>query len=166
MSHIEGHVIAEPIPRRQRVCLMTLNALPHATVRIDDRCDAVVGVAQKPSPVLNRSHPRHVQVLPRRTGIAVPPVIADVYKHLSAQLRELANLIRKDRLITDEYPITMSVESKHLSLLTASEPRHTASKFMCEEEQLLKRNILAKWNEVDLVIASHQRTVRPNHHRR
>ena len=95
---------------------MAGNALPHAAIGIDDRGDAVVGVAQNPAAVFDGPHARHVQVLPGRAGVAVPAVVADVDQHLGAQLRELAHLVGKDRLVADEDAVAMAVEAKDLAL--------------------------------------------------
>ncbi len=171
MLRVERHIIPVPELRGQRVHRMPRNTLPHPPIRIDRRRHPVVRIAQQPPPVLNRSHPRHVQVLPRSTGVAIPGVIADVDQHLSAILRELPHLIRKNRLVADEDAVAahravLVLDAKDRVIGTAIEPRDAPGKLLREEQQLLKRNILAERNQVNLVVASDLLAVGAHHHRR
>src|SRR6185369_9874055 len=122
MSRVEGHITTESIGRRESVNLMARDALPHATKRIDDRGDAIVGVAQNPAPVLDGPHARHIQVLPGRAGISIPAIVADVDEHLGAKLSEMANLVGEDCLVADEDTVIVPIQSKYLALFTGSEP--------------------------------------------
>ena len=117
---------------------MARNALPHAPVRIDCRGHAVVGVAQNPAAIFDSAHTRHVQVLPRRAGVAVPSVIADVDQYLGAKLRKLAHFICKHRLIADEYAVAMAratlrTEPEHFAILASIELRYFAGKLAREK---------------------------------
>src|ERR1035437_5420831 len=159
MRGVEGDVIAESILSRQGVRLVAWNALAHATVGVDSCRDAVVGVAKNPAAILNGAHARHVQVLPGSAGVSVPGVVADVDQHLGAEAGELADLVGKDRFITDEDSVAVTVQEKDLALLAAIEPGDFSGEFAGEEKQLLERNILTERNEVNLVVAAGARTV-------
>ena len=95
---------------------MARNALADAAIGIDDGGDAVVGVAQKPAAVFDGAHAGHVQVLPGRAGVAVPAIVADVDEDLGAELREVADFVGEDGLVTDEDAVAVAVEAEDLAV--------------------------------------------------
>ncbi len=71
-------------------------ALHHASVRINGRRHPRVRIAQQPAVILDRPHPRHVQVLPGSAGVAIPAVVGDIHEYLRSILHEFPHLIGKD----------------------------------------------------------------------
>src|SRR5580698_1175394 len=156
---VESDVAAEAELGGQRVDGVAGNALADAAEGIDNRGDAVVGVAQQPAPVLDGAHAGHVQVLPGRAGVAIPAVVAQVHKDVGAELGELPHLVGKDRLIADEHSVAMGIavrapEQENPARLAWREPRDFAGELVREEEQLRERHVLAEGNEVHFVVAA------------
>ncbi len=71
----------------------------------------------------------------------------------------MADFVGKDRFVTDEDAVAVrlavvSGKAKDLALVAAREFGHTASEFVGEGKQVLKGNVLAEWDEVNLVVAA------------
>ena len=66
-----------------------------AAVGIDETREAVVGIAEQPAPVFDRSHARHHQVLRRSRRAAEPSIIRNIDQQFGAVWREPAHLSGK-----------------------------------------------------------------------
>ena len=165
MLRVERDVIAESVERGQRIRPVARNALAHPAVRINRRCDPVVGVPQNPSPIFDRPHAGHVQVLPWSARIAVPTIVADIHQHLGAQASELPHLVGKNSLIADEDAVAMSIEVEDFALLAACKLSDSSGELARKEQKVLEGDVLSKRHEVDFVVAANPDPVRPDDHR-
>jgi len=84
--------------------------------------------------VLNRPHPRHVQVLPGRAGVPIPSIIGNVDEHIRSVQREPPHLIGKDRLIANKYPERMTIRVEHVARLSPLQVHKLLRKLVREEE--------------------------------
>src|ERR1035437_6942488 len=156
---VEGDVVAEAVSGGQCIGLVAGNALAHAAVGVDGRGDAVVGVAENPAAVFDGTHARHIQVLPRGAGVAVPSVIADVDEDLCAETRELPHLVGEDGFIADENSVAMAVEAEDFALVAGRALGDFSGELAGKEEEAAEGNVFAEGDEVDFVVTAKARAV-------
>src|SRR5260221_14586707 len=118
MRGIKGKVVLIGETNPDAGADMARRSRNHSAERADGGGHTRIRSAQHPPMVLNGPHPHHVQVLPGRAGIAIPPVIGDIDQHLRSLLYELPHLIAEDRLITDKGAVGMAASRKDGSLLS------------------------------------------------
>jgi len=75
-------------------------------------------------------------------GIAVPSVVADVDQHLGAETRELADLVGKDRFVTDEDTVAVAVETEDFALIAGVKRETLPVSLRAKKSRRLKERIL------------------------
>src|SRR5690242_40503 len=91
----------------------------HLAQGTDRRRNSIVGCAQQPAAIFDRSHPCHIQMLSRGAIPPIPAVIRDVDEQLRSILREPQHFIRKNRFVADEGPHSMIVHTQYVALIAA-----------------------------------------------
>src|ERR1035438_4862906 len=152
VPRIESEVRLVSVASHQRSQRMPRSRQGHAAPRIDGGGDAIVGVPQYPSVIFDGSHARHIEVLPRSAGVAVPAVVGDVDQYLRPVLRKEAYLVGEDRLIADEEAESVAAGLKHLALLSALEIDELVRELLREEEQVAVGDVFTEGHEVNLVV--------------
>src|SRR5262245_51327422 len=105
--------------------------------------------------VLDRPHPRHLQVLEWGARVSVPGIVRDVDQHLGAVGGEQPHFIRKDRFITDEYTGSCPAQVEYFSLGAAGEFSYLAHQLARKKQKPPHGHVFAERNKVDLVVTTH-----------
>ena len=121
VASVERKVIFIAIPHNQRRVHVPGCAVRYPPLRVDRRSNAIVRIQQNPPVILNRSHARHIKVLPRRAGVSIPSIVRNIDEDISPLKREWANLTRENRLIADEDSKRMPIVPKWLARFAALE---------------------------------------------
>src|SRR5271157_1846180 len=153
MAGVERGGLDQRVRGLQRRALIAGHFGDDAAVGIDHRGNAAVGVAQQPAIVLDRTHPRHVEVLMGRAGRAEPSVVGDVHKDGSAVQGELADFAGKNRLVANERSQSDAIFIERIALGAAGEGPNLAGEWLGKADEILKRNEFAEGNKVDFVVA-------------
>src|SRR5579871_1719700 len=110
--------------------------------------------------VFDSTHPHHIKVLPGCARVAIPSIIGDIDQHLGPHLRKLAHLIGKDGLVADESSIGMAIGGEDGTLLAGIEEANLGEETLGEEEEVLIGDVLAKWDEMHLVVTANELALR------
>src|ERR1700733_11387650 len=102
MSSVKRGYGGERIWRDQRCANLPRNLRRQPAPRVNRCRDPGIRGAQNPAIIFDCPHPRLVQVLRVCAAIAVPAIVRNIYKNLSAIVGELAHIVGEDRFITDK----------------------------------------------------------------
>src|SRR5882757_8778354 len=130
-----------------------------SAIGIDGRGDSCVGGTKDPAVIFDGTHANHVQVLPGGAGVAVPAVVGDVDQDIGSLLRELADFVSEDGFVTDEGSVGVTACFEDGALFAGFEETYFVQKTLCEEEELFVGNVLAKGDEMHLVVMACEGTV-------
>lgn len=160
MCSVKGDVVLISKACMKRGADVAWRRRSNLAIGINDRSDAGVRCTKNPAMVLDSPHADHVEMLPGSAGIAIPAIVGDVDEHLRSLLNILANLVGKDGFITDESPIGMAVRGEDDTVSAGIEGAYFVEQTLCKEKEALEGNVLAKRNQVHLVVASSKISVR------
>ena len=97
-----------------------------------------------------------------RAGVAVPSVVGDVDEHFGSLLGVLAHLVGEDGLVTDEGAVGVTAGGEDGAMSARIKRAYFVEKAPRKEEELLEGNVLAERNEMHLVIAARELSLRRN----
>src|SRR6516162_8086007 len=159
---VERGALKRRIRSLQRRALLARGFRHNAPVGVNYGGDPGVGGAQKPAVVFDCAHARHVEMLPRRSGVSEPSVIRDVHKHISPIEGELSNLVGEDGFVTDERPNSDIALFERDALCASRECSDVARESLGKADEPFERYELAERHEMDLVVTRDPRSTRRN----
>ena len=108
---------------------------------------------------LDGAHADHVQVLPCGAGVAVPAVVGDIDEHIGSLLGEMADFVAEDRFVADEDTVGVTARREDGLVGARLEGAYFVEEIFCEEEEIFEGDVLAKGNEMHLVVVADEGAV-------
>src|SRR5579883_3153320 len=97
------------------------------------------------------------------TGIPEPAVVRNVDEHLRTLRGEFTYLVGKHRFVADEHTELVAVNRQRHTFVAEREVAYFTCEFPSKAKEVLERNVLPEWHQVNFVITSKRPPLRSHY---